>query len=110
MLETVAQILCIISSVLLLLSFVLLFIGKIYEYRLVKLYQHGKHWCNFCRLGFLANNGQIEYEYCPFCGRRLELHKSLVADAVERPNHIVDFDSMAYGKTVSFDEDKPDEI
>ena len=83
MLEIIAQLLCAASSVLFLFCFVVLLIGKLYEYRLARLYQHGKHWCNFCRLGFLGNNEQIEYKYCPYCGRPLERHQDDTEEGVD---------------------------
>ena len=83
MFEIIAQLLCAASSVVFLLCFVVLFIAKLYEYRLARLYQGGKHWCNFCRLGFLADKEQIDYKYCPFCGRPLDRHEDDIEEGVD---------------------------
>ena len=35
----------------------------------------GQHHCNYCEESFLLDNYELEYEYCPFCGRKLTYHK-----------------------------------
>lgn len=41
---------------------------------LVNKHAKEKHICNHCEVGFFSNEGELNYTYCPYCGRPLDYH------------------------------------
>ena len=62
-----------------LISIAIYLLGHITGDYFVMLYlvsKHGKekHVCNHCEVGFLSNEDELKYIYCPYCGRELDYH------------------------------------
>ena len=41
---------------------------------LVSKHAKEKHVCNHCEVGFLSRGEELDYIYCPYCGRPLDYH------------------------------------
>ena len=44
-------------------------------FALVQKHAKEKHICNHCQVGFLSSPEQLNYIYCPYCGRPLDYHE-----------------------------------
>ncbi len=52
----------------------------------------GKHFCNNCEIGFIRRD-ERDFEYCPFCGRKLTLHMDNPAmQRIVESNPFTDFE------------------
>jgi len=54
-----------------LFKYLFLFIKGVY---LMKKNRKDEHHCNYCEQSFIYFD-EIKYKYCPYCGKRLTLHK-----------------------------------
>lgn len=43
--------------------------------RNIKAFEDAEHFCNDCTKGYLWPIDEIDYSYCPFCGKKLTFHK-----------------------------------
>ncbi len=67
----------------------------------MKKHLYGKHCCNHCERNFCCDDEQVEYQFCPYCGKPLDYHEATEMysrmhsddDAVERPNRLLDAQS-----------------
>ena len=71
------QIILLILNVLALLYITLVIVISEHESRrLIKLEKsHEEHVCNYCEMQYTLYDFDILFKYCPFCGRKLTLHK-----------------------------------
>ena len=52
---------------------------------------YGKHFCNDCEGGFIRR-GELDFIYCPFCGKELTQHKAVLTGNEEtEDNPFTDF-------------------
>lgn len=83
-----------ILIIILILSLILI-VNLIFEAilwnNLINKYKDGKHFCNYCKTGYISSKEERALTHCPDCGRPLTLHKDnpyFLEEALERTNRI----------------------
>ena len=52
-----------------------IFVKVTMVYFLTKKHAKEKHMCNHCQFGFTTTLTELQFEYCPYCGRPLDYHE-----------------------------------
>lgn len=89
--------LCICLTISTIINIILFFLYTRLWNSLVEDYKDEKHYCNYCKRGYIESKKERAKTTCDYCKRPLTLHMEhpkFQEEAVERKNHLEPFEEF----------------